>query len=136
MHTTDYYNAFIEVSEDCRTATGIIPPERAGARTVARMQYGLIAGNPYGHTSDEMLFSVHAARSGVPEAEMEAARQRFFSKGQPCMRASDLPRRYGWGIHFDDRGRMALYAVDSEGYARLKGDPALAHTKAMRSSAK
>jgi hypothetical protein len=136
MHTTDYFSAFIEVAGDCRATTGVEPPERAGSKTIARMQYELIAPNPYRYTSDEVLFQVYAARNGVPEAEMEAERQRFFSKGQACMRASDLPRRYGWGVRFDEKARMALCAVDSPEYARFRDDPALAHTKAMRSTAK
>ena len=136
MHTTDYFNAFIEVAEDCRAAMGVEPPERAGPKTVARMQYEMIAQNPYKYTSDDVLFMVHAARGGVPEARMDAERQRFFSKGQACMRASDLTRRYGWGVHFDDKARMALYAVGSPEYAYYKNDTALEHRRAMRSSAK
>jgi len=136
MHTTDYVNTFIEVADDCRAVTGMEPPERAGAKSAARMQFELIASNPYRYTSDDVLFQVHAARSGVPEAQMEAERQRFFSKGQACMRASDLPKRYGWGVHYDQEARMALYAVDSPEYARLRGDLELSHKKAMRGSAK
>ncbi len=133
MHTTDYFNAFIEVAEDCRATTGVEPPERAGSKTVARMQYELVAPNPYRYTSDDVLFQVYAARNDAPEAGMDAERQRFFSKGQACMRASDLPRRYGWGVHFDEKARMALYAVGSPEYERFKEDPALAHKRAMRS---
>ena len=136
MHTTDYVNAFIEVADDCRAVTGVEPPERAGAKSAARMQYELIAPNPYRYTSDDVLFLVHAARNGVPEEAMEAERREFFSKGQACMRASDLLKRYGWGVHYDGAGRMALYAVDSPEYARFVADPGLAHKTAMRGSAK
>jgi hypothetical protein len=136
VHTTNYVTTFLEVAEDCRVAAGTEPPERAGGKSAARMQYERIAGSPYRYTSDEVLFQVHAERSGIPEAETEAERQRFFSKGQPCMRASDLTKRYGWGIHFDGEGRMALYGVESPEYRRLANDPALAHVRAMRNSAK
>lgn len=136
MHTTNYHNAFIEVAGDCRAAAGAVPPERAGAKTAARMQYELIAPNPYRYTSDEVLFLGYAVRNGIPEAEMEAEKLRFFSKGQACMRTSDLPRRYGWGLHFDGDGRVALYSADSPEYAQFKNDPSLTHKKAMRSSAK
>lgn len=50
------------------------------------------------------------------------------------MRSSSLQKKYGWGIHFDQSSRMAIYSADSEEYARLKDNPELAHKKAMRST--
>ena len=135
MHTTNYFDTFIEVAAGSRAEKGKEPPERAGAKTIARMEYEMIAANPYRYTSDEVLFRVYAERKNIPEAEMEAERARYFSKGRACMRASDLVRRYGWGVHFDGKARMALYAVDSPEYARFRDDPALTHIKSMRRSA-
>ena len=67
-------------------------------------------------------------------AEGEAIRAAFFAKPHPCLRASPLPKRYGWGVHYDAHGRIALYAMESEDYRRLSrggaGDPAL--VRAMR----
>ncbi len=48
--------------------------------------------------------------------ERPAARIEFFSKGQPCLCSSDLAKRYGWGIHCDARGRVALLGVDTPEY--------------------
>ena len=95
MHTTNYFDTFIKVAAGSRAEKGKEPPERAGAKTIARMEYEMIAANPYRYTSDEVLFRVYAERKKIPEAEMEAERARYFSKGQACMRASDLVRRYG-----------------------------------------
>ena len=35
------------------------------------------------------------------------------------MRASPLPKKYGWGVHHDRAGRIALYGVESEEYRRF-----------------
>jgi len=133
VHSTNYTNAFIEVSEDCKADVGELPPDKQ-ARTVASLQYELIQGSPYRYTSDEVLFTIYAARNEIAESERDAERAAFFSKGQACLRSSPLAKRYGWGIHYDSESRIALYARDSEEYARLKSDSSLTHLKAMRSS--
>jgi hypothetical protein len=98
------------------------------------MQYEIIHKHPYEYTSDEVVFAIYAARSGVEAADMEAQRAAFFSKGQPCLRSSPLGKRYGWGIHFNDESKIALYACESEEYAQLSNDPALKQLKAMKSA--
>jgi len=130
MHTTNYYNTFIEISDDCPVFESEIPKERGGNKTVALLQFEMIAHNPYQFTSDEVLFNIHALRKDLPPNEEN--KQEFFSKGQACFRASPLGKRYGWGIHFDENGKMALYNLDSPEYQNLKADPNLKHVKAMR----
>ena len=98
MHSTNYTNAFIEVADDCKADAGTIPPEKK-AKTVARMQYEMIHDNPYQYTSDDVIFTIYAARNGIDEAEWDSARDVFFSKGQTCLRSSPLGKTYGWGIH-------------------------------------
>ncbi|HEU4328076.1 MAG TPA: DUF6157 family protein [Roseiflexaceae bacterium] len=133
MHSTNYTNAFITVAEDCKAATGTVPPEKPEP-TVARMQFELIQANPYRYTSDEVIFAVYAARNRITPEEFEARRAEFFSKGQACLRASPLAKSYGWGIHHDGEGKVALYALGSEEYDRLRADASLKQLKAMRSS--
>jgi hypothetical protein len=60
-------------------------------------------------------------------------REKFFAKDQPCLRSSALGKRYGWGIHSDADGKVALYARESQDYQRLANDPTLKHLKAFRS---
>ncbi|TAE47728.1 MAG: hypothetical protein EAZ89_17055, partial [Bacteroidetes bacterium] len=93
----------------------------------------MLADKPYVYTSDEVIFGVFALRSGFSQAEMEQERERFFSKGQPCLRSSPLTKRYGWGVHSDAEGKVAIYPAGSEEYARLAHDPGLKQVKAMRS---
>lgn len=135
-HTTNVFNTFIRVAEDCPARAGEDPPMRAGNPTVARLQFEMITRSPYKYTSDDVVFATSApgrqldARAG--KAERSLARSEFFSKGQACLRASGLGKRFGWGIHADAEGRVALYAVDSKRYEALARDPTLAQTRAMR----
>ncbi|MFB4352671.1 DUF6157 family protein [Microbacterium sp. LS_15] len=130
-HTTDYRSTFIEVAEDCPTDHAQEPPE-GDTPTIAALHYRLITEKPYGRTSDDVIFATHALRQGI-DPDDEAAREAFFAKGQPCLRSSPLGKRYGWGIDHDAEGRVALVARESEEYALRAADPALAHTRAMRS---
>lgn len=132
MKTTNYHNTLIEIADDSPTGAAVIPPERKQS-TVARRQFEILAEAPYRYTSDDVIFAVHANRAGIPEEDLPAARERFFSKGQPCLRASPLARHYGWGIHHDAEGCVALVPAGSEEYDRLAADPATNRIKAMRS---
>lgn len=136
VHSTNYYNGFVEVAEDSPATAGTIPPMRGNKKSVANLQYEMVSDHPYRYTSDEVFFTVFATRKDLSASELEAARAEFFSKGQPCFRASPLSKRYGWGVHSDAEGRVALVAVDSEQYQQMLEDDSLAKVKAMRSKRK
>jgi hypothetical protein len=137
-HTTNYFDTFIAVAEDSAAAGPAAPPERTPA-SIAELTFRMIAENPYRYTSDDVLFTVWAERRGISEEDRAAARTEFFAKGQPCLRSSDLGKRYGWGVHSDAEGRVALVGLGSTAYARLEtgvspsGDPVTV-IRAMRSS--
>lgn len=133
MHTTNYFDTFIEIAEDSPVDHGVEPPRRA-PQTVAELHYELISSRPYAPTSDDVLFETYARRSGIADADRGDARVRFFSKGQPCLRSSPLGKRYGWGTHHDAEGRVAVYPRESEEYRRLAASHDVAHTRAMRSA--
>nr|WP_201471192.1 DUF6157 family protein [Microbacterium hydrocarbonoxydans] len=130
-HSTNYLSTFIEVAEDCPVDHAEEPP--AGEKpTIAALHYRLIDEAPYARTSDDVIFTTHALRNGI-DPDDEEARAAFFSKGQPCLRSSPLGKRYGWGIAHDAEGRVALVPRESEDYALRAADPAITHTRAMRS---
>lgn len=122
--TTNYFNTFIGVADDCPANTGTVPP-RKEPKSVAQIQYDMLIGNPYHYTSDEVLYVANGERRGI-------SREDFFSKGQPCFRASPLTKQYGWGVHSDKDGKIALYAVESAEYRQLAADTTLKQVKAMR----
>lgn len=131
--STNYLNTLIEIADDCLATAGEVPPLKPGPKTVATLQFEMLQGRPYAFTSDEVLFAVFAGRNAIPDDDLEEERALFFSKGQPCFRASPLPKRYGWGVHSDEAGRIAIYGVESAEYQRLVADPSVTKTKAMRS---
>jgi len=98
------------------------------------MQFDLLKTNPYQFTSDDILFQVYADRNDLTQSEYQEAREQFFSKGQPCFRASPLTKRYGWGVHSDKDGKIALYGCDTAEYERFSKDNSLKVIKAMKSS--
>lgn len=133
--TTNYCDTFITVAPDCPIAVAEEPP--SGVRpTVASLQYELLRDRPYELTSDDLLFEVHMIRSGQDASERSAERQRFFGRDVPCLRASPLPKRYGWGIHHDAEGFVALVGLGSAEYAALAARSDLTQKAAMRSSRK
>lgn len=132
MHSTNYYNAFIEVAEDCPVDTAEVPPQKGDNPTVANLHFDLIAQNPYQFTSDDVVFRAYAAKNGI-DSDLQHAREQFFSKGQPCLRCSPLGKRYGWGIHSNAEGKVAIYPVGSDEYQRLARDGGLKKLKAMKS---
>lgn len=138
MEGVDYVNTFIAVAPDSTAPTGIVPPERGGKATVASRTWELIATEPYRHTSGDVIFTVFAERAGIPDADRPAAREEYYRIGRPCLRSSDLGKRYGWGVHADADGRVAVYPVGSPEYQALEagagpaGEPVTV-TRAMRS---
>jgi hypothetical protein len=116
MESVDYVNHFIAVAPDSSASTGLTPPHKEQP-TVAARQFAMVAEHPYEYTSGDVIFTVWADRRDIPEADRPAARAEYYSKGQACMRSSDLGKRYGWGLHSDAEGRLAAYAVDSPEYA-------------------
>jgi len=133
MGTTNYTSAFIQVAEDCPVEVAHVPPAGTSGPTVAALQYELIASRPYELTSDDVLFEVHAIRHGIPVEERETARAAFFAKPQACLRSSPLGKRYGWGVHHDADGRVALVALGSQRYDELAADDSVRQHRAMRS---
>ena len=103
----------------------VIPPAK-DPKSVARIEYEMLVDHPYEHTSDDVLYVANGERKGI-------SREEFFSKGQPCFRASPLTKRYGWGVHSDKDGKIAMYPVESPEYATHANDANLKQVSGMRS---
>jgi hypothetical protein len=136
VHTTNYQNTFIEAADDSPVTNGEIPPIKGDKKTVANIEFEIISKNPYKYSSDDVLFQVFADKNDLTKSEYQEAREQFFSKGQACLRASPLTKRYGWGIHNDENGKIALYGMETPDYQKLLKDKNLKVVKAMRTSRK
>ena len=141
MERVDYVDNFIAVAEDSGAEKGTPPPFKPENPSIAARTYRMIIEHPYEYTSGDVIFTVFADRNGIAEVDRAAARADFYSRSRACLRSSDLPKRYGWGIHADARGRVALYGVDTPEYAKFvsgqrrseSGKP-ITVKRAMRSS--
>ena len=133
MASTNYFNTFIEIAEDCPVTCGEVPPTRGNKKSVANLQFEMLHEHPYEFTSDDVLFTVFATRKEISQEDWAAQRAIFFAKGPPCFRASPLTKRYGWGIHSNQEGKIALVGVESETYQRFVADESIIKKKAMRS---
>lgn len=120
-----YEETFIVVAADCPVETAVTPTPRGGKPTIATIQYELLSARPYALTQEDVLFETHLRHKAVPGAHTtdrrDELRAEFFGKPQPCLRSSPLPKRYGWGLHFDARGCIGLWPMESDEYQRLAG---------------
>ncbi|MVP01887.1 DUF6157 family protein [Paenibacillus lutrae] len=119
----NYYQTFITVAPDSTILESMIPPSKKDGKTKALIEYELLIHHPYTFTQEEMIYEVHIRHKEIPEEIFKQRgteiRDELFQKSHACMRASMLAKKYGWGIHFDDAGKIALYPVESPEYQRF-----------------
>lgn len=115
-----YINTFIQVAHNCPVTKSVIPVSRNGGKPIHVIQYELLSQNPYHFTHEELIYEVHVIHKNIAKDEVEARgeliRAELFQKKHPCLRASMLPKKYGWGIHYDSRGKIALYGMETTEY--------------------
>jgi hypothetical protein len=132
-HTTNYFDTFIAIADDCPVKKGEVPPARGEKKTIANIQFDLISENPYRFTSDDILLHIFIGHNDVDSGQLERIKEQFFSKGHACLRSSPLTKRYGWGLHFDENGKLALYGSETDEYRDYIRNPQLKVLKAMKS---
>jgi hypothetical protein len=130
----NHYNTLIEVADDCPTNTAQVPQARGGKKTKAAVEYEILVKHPYSRSEEDIAFETYAVLHDIPKANWPKERKKFLSKGHPHLRVSPLAKRYGWGLHNDGAGKIALIAVESSRYKQLLGDPHTTKVKAFRST--
>lgn len=132
-----YKKTFIAVAPDTTATAGTVPTARRGLKTIALLEFQMISARPYAFTQEDVQFAVHVERQNIAASELKARRAQlwdaFFSKPMACMRTSPLAKSYGWGLHFDSDGKVALVAMESAAYRKFLKDPSLTQACAMRS---
>ena len=132
MKTTNYFNTFIEAAEDCPVKSAEVPLQKGDNPTIANIQFDMIAANPYLYNSDDVIFKGYAIKNNLVN-NIETERELFFSKGQACLRCSPLTKRYGWGVHSNSEGKIAIFPMESAEYQQFVEDEKVNNIKAMRS---
>lgn len=127
---TGYVNAFITLAPDCPTTAGTVPRQ---ATSIAGLEHALLIEAPYRYTGEGLILAVHRRHKDIGDADLEAFRAALFAKPHPCMRASMLPKRWGWGVHYDEQGCIALYGAETEEYRRFAAREDLRVMAAVRS---
>ena len=130
----NYYDTLIEIADDCLATTGQVPQARGGKKTKAMIEYELLVEHPYTYTEEDIAFEVYAVVHDIPKRSWAKEREKFLSKGHPHLRVSALAKRYGWGLHNNAEGKIAVVAVESPEYKRLAKDPCTTKIKAFRSN--
>ena len=116
----NYVDTFITVASDCPVTGAVAPAPRGGKATVASIQFDLVSQRPYHYTQEDVLWLTHVRHKGLAASKANArARASFLSRPLPCLRSSPLPKRFGWGLHFDRQARVAVVAVESRAYTSL-----------------
>jgi hypothetical protein len=129
----NYYDTLIEVADDCPVTEAQVPQTRGAKKTKAVVEYELLVERPYKYTEEDIAFETYAVLHDIPKAIWSRERKKFLSKGHPHLRVSALAKRYGWGIHNNAEGKIALIAVESRVYKQLLNDPRTTKIKAFRS---
>ncbi|MFJ7919129.1 DUF6157 family protein [Lysinibacillus fusiformis] len=114
-----YKNTFIKISEDSEVTSAVTPLPRNNKPTIASIEFDLIKHNPYKYTEEDVQFQTYLIKNQIDSDSLDEMRKIFFQKSKACFRASPLVKTYGWGIHYDDEGKLALYDVNSEGYEQF-----------------
>jgi hypothetical protein len=133
-----YKDTFIRVAADCPATSSVVPSAKGESKPLHLIQYELLANHPYTYTHEDLIYEVHVRHKAIPEEEIKARgaeiRAELFQKSHPCLRASMLPKKYGWGVHYDQQGRIALYGMESEEYRQFTeaGDGGPTLLNAMR----
>ncbi len=116
-------NQFVLVAPDCKATAAVVPSPKGGKETVPVIQHELLTTKPYTLTLEDLIFATHVRRLGLTVAEAKAQKKEIwrelFAKSHACMRASALPKQYGWGVHYDAQGRIALVPMESAEYHRF-----------------
>lgn len=118
-----YKNTFIKVSPDCPVTSSVDPQYKTSNKPIHVIQYELLSRYPYRYTHEQLLFEIHIRHKNIPADELETNRQQIwdalFSKSHACLRASQLPKKYGFGVHYDAEGRIAIYGMETPEYERF-----------------
>ncbi|WP_440890175.1 DUF6157 family protein [Vibrio sp. WZ-1] len=96
----------ILMSQDTIATQSEMPPE---SDAITRIVYEVLTEHPYRFTEPELHREVHYERRGM----------RHLKIGSYSIKRSNLLKKYGWGIHKDSDGRLALVASDTDKYVRL-----------------
>lgn len=119
-----YEEELIEVPDDSPTNHAIEPPKDNKLKpNVARVEYEVLKENPYKFNEKEFHYEVLIVRQN------KSIKYQLWN-----IKRSNLVKKYGWGIHKNKQGKLALVPMESDMYKKLQ--KSIKCTKGFRSSKK
>lgn len=131
-----YKNTLITISEDSKVSSAKVPVIKNEKPTIAYIEHDVINNNPYKFTQEDVQFKTYLIKNQMEAENSAELREQFFSKSKACFRASPLVKNYGWGIHYNNQGKIAIFDVNSEMYNQLLKQDDITKLKGMRSKRK
>ncbi len=131
-----YKETFITIAPDCPVNHSEVPVSNRAKKPAHLIQYELLTEYPYQFNHEELVFEVYLRKEGLEGAttsERKELWKQLFSKGHPCLRASALTKRYGFGAHYNEQGKIALYPMESMEYETFVNDKAYKKLAGMKS---
>ena len=109
----------IEVAEDYQVKYAQEPPN-GNPKTIPRIEYELLIANPYKFTERELFYEVHVVHRNRPHLKIDSYN----------IKRSLLVQSFGWGLHRNSEGKLALVALECDRYKELQGS--IKRTKSYR----
>ncbi|CAH1531384.1 hypothetical protein P5868_004794 [Vibrio parahaemolyticus] len=94
------------ISEDATSRVHVIPPNNG---RIPRISYDVLSENPYVFTEEEFYHEVHVVRRQREDLNLATYN----------IRKSELLQQFGWGIHRNSEGKLALIPAESAKYKEL-----------------
>lgn len=131
-----YIDTFIKVSDDCPVVESEIPVLKTEKKPMHLIQYELLKNNPYKYGHEDLIYEVFVRQKEISKeairTDSEKIKKELFSKGHPCLRASALIKRYGFGAHYNEKGKIAIYPMESKDYHSFVNNKSLKILNGMK----
>ncbi len=109
----------IQIAEDCPVDRGIVQKI-----PVHVIQYEELSKHPYKYDEKNFHEQVNLIRRGKKPGELKLKKY--------TIRRNPLPKKYGWGIHVNEDGKLALVGCETKKYKELEKDPNVKKTRVSR----
>jgi hypothetical protein len=104
------FEEIILVAEDCRVSKSEAPPLGDRKKTIARIGYEVLIENPYFFSEQEFFKEIHFEQRKRYDLKIESYN----------IKRSELVKSYGWGVHRNKEGKLALVPMESTEYKKLQ----------------
>ena len=91
---------------------------------IVMIEYEELSNNPYKYTYEELKHRVHIERRGKKLGELKLDSYRLTR--------SQFLKKWGWGIHIDRNGKLALVGCETSKYKQLLNDTSVDKKRAYR----